>query len=215
MAARPVLLDLFCGAGGCSVGYYRAGFDVVGVDIEPQPNYPFKFIKGDALKYLERHGGDFAAIHASPPCQHYGTLAASNKNAHKHPDLVGQVRSAVAGLSRPYVIENVVGAPMIDPIMLCGEMFNLRVIRHRLFESNVPIDQLEHPKHRGLTTIDHHKKVVKGYYFAVYGNGGGKGSVKDWQGAMGIRWMPRKAELALAIPPAYTNYVGKYVRQAL
>ena len=118
------------------MGYYRAGFDeVVGVDIKKMPDYPFEFHKGDALEFLAEHGTEFDAIHASPPCQHYATLnTGNNANHHDHPDLVSATREGLLATGRPYVIENVPTAPLIDPIVLCGEMFSLAVIRHRKFE---------------------------------------------------------------------------------
>lgn len=139
--SRPRLLDLFCGAGGCSRGYHDAGFDVVGVDIRPMPRYPYEFHQADALEYLREHGHEFDAIHASPPCQAYCALK-SMPNAKEHPDLVGVTREALRESGRLYVIENVPGAPLVDPVMLCGTMFGLQtdcgaqLRRHRLFETN-------------------------------------------------------------------------------
>lgn len=209
------MLDLFCGAGGAAMGYYRAGFEVVGVDIVKQDNYPFKFIQADAIKFARKEAKSFDAIHASPPCQKYSTLAAGNKNAAVHLDLVHVVRDILFGAEKPYIIENVPGAPLHDPVMLCGEMFKLKVIRHRLFETSFEVKQPHHPAHRGLTTTDNHKKRYTGHYYAVYGDGGGKGSLADWKRAMGIQWMKRKAELALAIPPAYTTLIGQYAYDEL
>lgn len=147
---RPLLLDLFSGAGGAAVGYHRAGFDVVGVDIEPQPDYPFRFYRHDALQFLAEHARLFDAVHASPPCQHYCRTNRGNSGNHlAYPDLVADIRRALERTALPYVIENVPGAPLHDPVTLCGEMFGLRVIRHRLFESNLPLLQPEHPRHRG------------------------------------------------------------------
>lgn len=135
------LLDLFCGAGGCSVGYHRAGFtEIVGVDIKPMPRYPFEFVQGDALEYLAERGGEFDAIHASPPCQAFSTLRFM-PNAKEHPDLVEPARKLLIASGKPYVIENVMGAPLINPLMLCGTMFGLgtgdaELRRHRIFETN-------------------------------------------------------------------------------
>lgn len=134
------LLDLYCGAGGCAVGYSRAGFDVVGVDLNPMPRYPFEFHQGDALDYLREHGHEFDVIHASPPCQAYCSLK-SMPNAKVHPDLVAPTREALEATGKPYVIENVPGAPLLSPTMLCGTMFGLGtgdadLRRHRLFETN-------------------------------------------------------------------------------
>ena len=130
------LLDLFCGAGGAAMGYHRAGFDdITGVDIKPMPRYPFKFIQGDALEYLAAHGAEYDVIHASPPCQAYSIMQHANHMRKDHPDLVDSVRDALKQTGKPWIIENVPGAPLIDPILLCGLSFGLRVIRHRLFES--------------------------------------------------------------------------------
>jgi DNA (cytosine-5)-methyltransferase 1 len=136
---RPRLLDLFCGAGGAAMGYHRAGFDVVGVDIKPQPHYPFEFHQSDALEYVAEHGHEFDAIHASPPCQAFTALK-SMWNAKPHPDLVDPTRQLLIASGKPYVIENVPGAPLIEAWMLCGTMFGLgtgeaELRRHRLFET--------------------------------------------------------------------------------
>lgn len=118
---RPLLLDLFCGAGGAAMGYYHAGFDIVGVDIEPQPRYPFTFHQGDALEFLTEYGHEFDAIHASPPCQRYSVASKShNGKAVKHPALIPATRQGLKKSQRPWVIENVIGAPLMEPIILCG-----------------------------------------------------------------------------------------------
>ena len=137
---KPRLLDLFCCAGGAGVGYARAGFEVIGVDIKEQPNYPLPFVKADALALNRSFLLTFDAIHASPPCQSYSDLAKRNGNAHEWPRLIEPVREMLKGTGLPYVIENVDGAPLIDPVVLCGTMFpSLRVLRHRLFEANFEI----------------------------------------------------------------------------
>jgi DNA (cytosine-5)-methyltransferase 1 len=235
---RPLLLDLFCGAGGAAVGYYRAGFDVIGVDIAPQPNYPFRFIQADALESLQyglslvekcwgdldsyRHGAPygrwtgFHAAHASPPCQRYTTLAkGNNANEDDYPDLIPATRELLKSTGLPYVIENVPAAPLNSPITLCGEMFGLDVIRHRCFESNIPLEGLPHSKHRGRVAGMRHGKWYDGPYFAVYGDGGGKGTVAQWQQAMGIDWTDVRKEIAESIPPAYSEYVGTRLLRAL
>lgn len=142
------LLDLFCGAGGAAVGYHRAGFtEIVGVDIKPQPRYPFTFVQADALEYVEQHGHEFDAIHASPPCQLYTAMRFMwNWNGDKHPDLVGPTREALIGVGCPWVIENVPPSPLRRCLILCGSQFGLGVEvngewyelrRHRVFESSV------------------------------------------------------------------------------
>lgn len=131
---KPRLLDLFCKAGGAGYGYWQAGFDVVGVDIEPQKRYPFTFIQADALEYLARHGGEYDAIHASPPCQAFSKMKNPDKAHRKaHPDLVDPVRELLMRTGRPYIIENVPGAPLLSPVTLCGSQFGLKVYRHRVF----------------------------------------------------------------------------------
>lgn len=145
--SRPVLLDLFCKAGGASMGYHRAGFEVVGVDIEPQRHYPFQFIQADALEYLAECGHCYDAIAASPPCQSDTILASLHRSKgtaydEKHKSLTAPVRDLLIASGKPYVIEGVVGAPLIEPILLCGSMFGLQtkcgaqLRRHRLFETN-------------------------------------------------------------------------------
>lgn len=133
------LLDLFCGAGGAAMGYHRAGFEVVGVDIKPQPRFPFEFHQGDALEFCERHGHEFDAIHASPPCQAFTSLR-NSWNAKTHPNLLPQTRELLYRCGRRFVIENVPGAPLVNPFLLCGTMFRLgcegaELRRHRYFES--------------------------------------------------------------------------------
>jgi hypothetical protein len=211
------LLDLFSCAGGAGTGYARAGFEVVGNDIVPRPRYPFEFIQGDALDVLDTllaggavggyTAGDFAAVHASPPCQGYTALAAVHGN--EWPLLIEPVRDRLDALGLPYIIENVQGAPIRRDVILCGEMFGLRVIRHRYFElGGWVMLQPQHIAHRGRVGGWRHGERFDGPYFAVYGEGGGKGSVAEWQDAMGIHWTDDRIELAEAIPPAYTQLLG-------
>jgi DNA (cytosine-5)-methyltransferase 1 len=206
------LLDLFCGAGGASVGYHRAGFEVVGVDIDPQPNYPFRFIQADALDVLERWAtGNCDVIHASPPCQAHSDLQKQSKR--QYPDLIAPTRAWLRAIGLPYVIENVEGAPLIDPITLCGTMFpGLRVLRHRLFESDLPLVAPPHPDgHPLVFTHDkrkaHYGKLDQATSF-VQVTGGGNATVANKADAMGIDWMNGR-ELNEAIPPAYTEHVGR------
>jgi len=206
---KPLLLDLFCGAGGAAVGYHRAGFDVVGVDINPQPDYPFEFHQADAIDYLLGHFARYAAVHASPPCQAHTTLAkGTNNNTGDYPDLIAITRGVLSMIARPYVIENVPSSPLLYPITLCGEMFGLDVIRHRDFESNRLLLQPSHPRHRGRVAGWRHGVKVDGPYLAVYGSGGDKGTIATRQAAMGCEWITSYAALGEAIPPAYTEYVG-------
>lgn len=184
------------------MGYHRAGFTVVGVDIAPQPRYPFAFHQRDAIDFLRVHGKRFDAIHASPPCQAFTNAQKIQNN--DHPNLVDPVREVLEELGKPYVIENVVGAPLIDPVLLCGSMFpGLQVYRHRLFEANFPIDVPEHPAHVApLTKMG--RRPVDGEFMHVVGNFSGVAKAKT---AMGIDWMVRD-ELREAIPPAYTEWIG-------
>jgi DNA (cytosine-5)-methyltransferase 1 len=214
---KPLLLDLFCGAGGAAMGYHRAGFEVLGVDINPQPDYPFWFTQDDALAFVKKWRPEqFAAVHASPPCPRYTTLAkGTNGNPDDYPDLIAPTRELLIATGLPYVIENVPAAPLRNPTTLCGEMFGLSVIRHRLFESNMLLMQPEHIAHRGRVAGYRHGKSFDGPYFAVYGDGGGKGTVAEWQAAMGIDWTNNRKSIADAIPPAYTEYIGTQLLDAL
>ncbi len=215
---RPRLLDLFCCAGGAGVGYHRAGFDVVGVDMKPQPNYPFTFIQADAMTLDPEFLASFDAIHASPPCQSYSDLAKRNRNADDWPRLIEPVREMLRLTGLPYVIENVDGAPLIDAVVLCGTMFpELRVLRHRLFEASFPLVAPPHKKHPKVHTFDkrksHFGKTDEWKDF-VQVTGGGNCSVAAARDAMGIDWMS-KGELNEAIPPAYAESVGRQLLQHL
>ncbi len=206
----PRLLDLFCKQGGCSVGYARAGWDVEGVDIKPQPRYPYTFHQGDALAFLREHGHRFDAIHASPPCQRY-TTGGRVKNREQRPDLLGPTRDALDELGKPYVIENVPEAPIRADLVLCGSMFGLEVRRHRLFECSLPLAAMLHP-------CDHSRPVA-GVYGKTHGKAGAwpgmlPSTVEVWSRAMGIDWMDAKG-LAEAIPPAYTELIGRALLEAL
>ncbi len=231
---RPRLLDLFCGAGGCSEGYRRAGFALYGIDNGPKPlrHYPFPYICMDALEAMDRllrgegltfsNGetlflADFAAFHASPPCQKWSNMTKRWARQDGHPDLIIPARISLINFCKPYVIENIEGAPLLDPVMLCGSMFGAWAVertyqlrRHRIFETS-----FETPfapascSHSGLA-------------LPVYGHAGGS-SKRDglkfpgtdaWREGMGIDWMTGN-ELAEAIPPCFTEYIGKYLMQAV
>ena len=213
---KPLLLDMFSGAGGAARGYQQAGFYVVGVDIAWQENYcGDEFYRSDAIDYCLANWTRFDAIHASPPCQSHSALGkGTNGNSADYPDFLEATRAVLAMTGKPYVIENVAGAPMDNPFTLCGEMFGLGVIRHRLFESNVLIMQRDHLPHRGLVQGWNHGVWQDGPYFAVYGDGGGKGSLDDWRTAMGMPWCQEKREIAEAIPPAFTRYIGEQLIEA-
>ena len=216
---KPRLLDLFCCAGGAGKGYADAGFEVVGVDIDPQPNYPFEFHQADAIEFVRDHGHEFDAIHASPPRQTFSRTKTLHDN--EHPDLIKPTRDALVASGKPWVMENVVGAPLIDPIKLSGQHFNmtapdvdgvpLKLVRNRLFESNILLrvpDSFHANRHIQTASI--------------YGAGGGwtprHRDNPDRRGGhiphtdvikklLGIDWMT-KHEMSQSIPPVFTEWVG-------
>lgn len=208
--SRPRLLDLFAGGGGAAVGYHRAGFEVVGVDIAPQPHYPFRFVQADALA-PPFDLSDFDLIHASPPCQAYSVLAAMHPDR-DYPDLIPATRDLLEGSGAPWVIENVEGAPLARSsdlfgahgVTLCGSMFGLGcergyLRRHRVFEASFPLAQ-PYCSHSG-------------YAVGVYGHGGHSGKHRmlyrdEAATAMDIDWMTRD-EMTQAIPPAYSEWIGR------
>lgn len=207
--SKPLALDLFCGAGGVSMGLYRAGFDVVGVDIQRQPHYPFPFVRGDALKPPFRLS-DFDLIWASPPCQAYTMMQGLNTRAKKkdHPKLIEPTRAMLQASGVPYIIENVVGAPLIDPILLCGSMFGLRVRRHRLFECSFFALRLACRHTFNVAPIavygDHPQQPGDKTYRVNRAR-----TLAEGQEAMGIDWMPWKP-LTQAIPPAFSEHLGRW-----
>ena len=206
--SKPKLLDLYCSAGGASMGYYRAGFEVTGVDIKPQPHYPFKFIQADALTYpLE----GFDCYHASPPCQDSSMASQQWRIAGKtYPQLIPQTRVNLKLTGKPYVIENVPGAPLINPILLNAAMFGMRIRRRRLFELSFEIPLFLIPKEEpsGFRTG---RPVTGNSIITPVGHFSGVAIAKK---RMDIDWM-NQAELAQAIPPAYTEFIGKYLLEAL
>jgi len=212
---KPALLDLFCGGGGATRGYQLAGFCVLGIDINPQPNYVgCGFRQADALEYCASHGHEFDAIHASPPCQRYSSITRVHGKdmVDSHPDLIADVRQMLADIGRPWIIENVRGAPLLSPLMLCGSMFGLGVFRHRYFEGAVPLFS---PACRH----DFHPVPVYGHSGAGANRGrerkrGHTNSGDNWKRAMGIDWMTN-AEMAQAIPPAYTKFIGRHLMNAM
>jgi DNA (cytosine-5)-methyltransferase 1 len=201
MASRPRVLDLFCGAGGAAMGYARAGYDVTGVDLWPQPHFPFDFTRADAMTF-PLDGYDL--IHASPPCQAY-TKAQRIMN-YRHPDLIARTRERLLPSGTPWIIENVPGAPLHDPVTLCGLMFGLDVDRDRLFEASFPIIPPPHPAHdRPKRKMG--RPPLPGEIIQVVGH---FSDVAYARRAMGIDWMMRD-ELAEAIPPAFTEFVASFV----
>lgn len=221
---KPRLLDLFCGAGGAAMGYARAGFEVVGVDIAAQPNYPFTFYQADAMTLVQDrmagcwhiadgiHAagvpclGKFGAVHASPPCQAYSTISRNDKN---YADLYGPTRDLLRKSGLPYVIENVIGAPYESGVVLCGSMFGMTVRRHRNFETSFAI----------LRPECRHQE--QGRPYTITGHGGGcesKHSLKppprDFGKHMDMEWAT-PYEVTQAIPPAFTEFIGALLMEQL
>lgn len=217
---KPLMLDLYCCAGGAAKGYHDAGFEVIGVDKEPQPRYPYTFIQADAIEFVRAYGHLFDARHASPPCQAFSKTRTLHTNT--HPDLVAETREALIEVGGPYVIENVVGAPLIDPLTLCGSEFDLvaedvdgvplKLLRHRLFESNMDLE--------GNGGCRHDPTVLTA---SVYGAGGGwtpkhrdsptrRGGYVPHTDVcrrlLGVDWTT-KHELSQVVPPAFTEHIGR------
>lgn len=221
------------------MGYSRAGFDVVGVDVASQKNYPFEFHQGDAIEYLLAHHHEFDAIAGSPPRQLYSTMRVGLWQDRQHPDLIAPTRAAMMSTGKPYVIENVESARrlLVNPIMLCGTMFGLgtaegnQLRRHRYFECSFgwpmtpPCQHNQYsavPVYGGGQNGDYHNPPRKAKTVGVYGHSGGQ-SVRDGvvnfnadkrREAMGIDWMTN-SELSEAIPPAYTEFIGRHLLQSL
>lgn len=206
------LLDLYCGGGGCSKGYHDSyKFTITGVDIAPQPKYPYDFVQSDALEFVAKYGKEFDAVHASPPCQNYSSSTNTWKvKGNTYSDLVADTRDVLIKLGKPYVIENVVGAPLLNPIVLCGTMFNLCIYRHRLFESNFVILQPPHKEHT-VPQTKMGRPPKHGEYMQVVGNFSGVSLARK---VMEIDWLGQK-ELAQAIPPAYTRYISPFLVRAI
>lgn len=215
MTKRPKLLDLFCKAGGAAAGYHAAGFFVVGIDQHWQPNYPF-FQRRETLYDEQEHAfvcwirENFDAVHASPPCQAHTDLQRQSKR--DYPCFIEATRRILTRTGLPFVIENVEGAPLINPVKLCGTMFpELRVLRHRLFEVNFPLWAPDCKPHPLVFTHDkrkaHYGKLDQNTSF-VQVTGGGNCSKANAADAMRIDWMT-KEELNEAIPPAYTRFIGR------
>ncbi|MFJ8060829.1 SAM-dependent methyltransferase [Streptomyces sp. NPDC096142] len=203
---RPRLLDLFCCQGGAGKGYDDAGFDVTGVDIRPQPRYPYRFVQADAISFVLEHGTEFDFIHASPPCQHDSDCQRIQGNT--HPDLIAPTRAALDTTGRPWVIENVGGAvpKLRQPVMLCGQMFRLANYRHRYFEpgGGFRLDQAGHPAHL-VPQAKMGRPVPPGHYGQFVGNFSGVDLARM---VLGVPWMNRDG-IRECVPPAYTQWIGR------
>lgn len=206
MEMKPRLLDLYCKAGGAAMGYYYAGFTIVGIDIEPQPHYPFEFYQANALDYpLE----GFDAYHASPPCQAYSMAGQQWRAAGKeYPDLIEITRNRLKPTGKPYIIENVLGSPLINPTKLNGSMFKMRIRRTRLFETSFEMPLVLLPKEE-RSNFKMGRPVKDGDIVTPVGHFSNVPYVKK---QMGIDWMTQ-GELAEAIPPAYTFFLGQYLME--
>ena len=204
MVSRPRLLDLFCGAGGSAMGYYRAGFDIVGVDNVRMPDYPFPFIQADAVGYGRRHAKEFDVINASPPCQTFSKMSACRPGLKAtYRDLISPTRELMERSGKPYVIENVKGSSVRPDLILCGQMVGLALYRHRYFESNVSLPEQMECVHTVKSSRAGHPKP--GTIISVAGH---VYPIAMAEAAMGIDWMSRD-ELVEAIPPAYTELIGR------
>lgn len=206
--SKPLMYDLYCKAGGATKGYQNAGFRVIGVDIEPQPNYIGDgFIQMDALEFLRRYlAGEYEkahAFHASPPCQKYTKMQHIHKNGNSHPDLIDPTRRALDTIGVPWVIENVEESPLRVDLMLCGTMFGIPFPKHRWFETNFPISTL-------LPPCNHYKA-----YDPFHGGEDARGEREKVSKLFRIDWFMTREEVRNAIPPAYTEFIGHQLMQVL
>lgn len=210
-------LDLYCGAGGVAEGLRRAGFEVTGVDVEPQRHFPFEFVQRSALRLTPKYLRGFDLVWASPPCQAHSALRHMQGAgyASKHKNLIPATRRLLRAAGVPYIIENVEGAPLLDPLMLCGSMFGMRfrghyLRRHRLFETSMPLRVRLECDHRGkaVGVYGHGQQLRRGTREA-YGL-----AADDARRLMGIDWMPRD-RLSQAIPPVYSEYLGRQARRII
>jgi len=211
--ARPLALDLFCNAGGAGTGLVRAGFEVTGVDIEPQPDNPHAFVQGDVFEMVQDMAAEireaFVFVHASPPCQHGAAITkGTNRHLqHTYPNLYKPTVRLLDWLGLPYSIENTYARP---DVVLCGATLGLGVIRHRKFQLGRWVtDRPVHRKHEGYTRGWRHGVYRQGPYVAAYGKGGGKATVPEMQRAMEIDWVHDRSHLVEMIPPAYTQWIGR------
>lgn len=209
--AKPKLLEVYCSAGGSSVGYQRAGWEVDGVDIMPQRHFPFRFFKADAVEFIYEHGHRYDAIVGGPVCKRYSKTW--RIQTLDHPTQIPATRAAMVASGKPYIIENVEDAlpELLTPMLLCGQDFGLHTYRHRLFESNVrlvrPGSHAPHIK----PTVKMGRALRPGDYYHAVGN---FSSVEIIRADMGVEWMNRQ-EIAQCIPPSYTQYLGTQLKASL
>lgn len=212
---RRKLADLGSGAGGSAWGYHLAGFDVTGVDIVPQPRFPVilpyvKFVQADAVEFLREHGHEFDAFACSPPCQPYSRMSGCRPGlASTYPELIVPWRDALLEQDKPFIMENVKGAPLRSPVMLCTAAFGRETYRHRFFESNIPLEVPPDPPH--LVPASRAGHWEPGTYISIAGH---FSPVSKGREAMGIEWM-RREELKEAVPPCFTEFLGKQLLQWL
>lgn len=208
---RPRLLDVGCCQGGATRGYQQAGFYVVGVDKDPQPRYiGDEFIQADGLEYIAEHGLEYVVVHTSMPCQGYSDT--QRLHGKQWPRLIAPTRLILLGLNHPaWVMENVAPAPLINPVELCGAMFGLRTYRHRLFESNLPLQAPPHPRHKWAQT-KMGRPPRQGEFMHIVGNFSGVDEGREAMG--GLDWMNRDG-LREAVPPAYTEFLGAQILRQL
>lgn len=200
-------LDLFCGVGGAGIGYQQAGFTVTGIDLEPQPHNPQPVIQAEALTYLYHHGAEYDFIHASPPCQTYTKAGKQwRKEGRRYPDLIAPLRTLLLYVNRPWVIENVPGAPLRHPILLNGSTFGLKIHRPRYFESSFPLPQ---PPAPFIPPVKMGRPIQEGDILQPVGHFSGVPYARQ---EMGLPQATQK-ELAQALPPAYTRWVGLQWRE--
>ncbi|WKV82324.1 DNA cytosine methyltransferase [Streptomyces sp. SNU607] len=205
LSTRLRVLDLFCCQGGAAMGYHLAGLDVTGIDLAPQPRYPFRLIQADAIDYVREHGHEFDFIHASPPCQRYSR---AQKIQHRdHPDLIAPTRAALEATGRPFVIENVEEAArkLRNPVTLCAAAFGMRTYRHRLFETGggFTFTPPQHPAHWAPLTKMGRPRAA-GHFAHYVGNFSG---VAEARTDMHVPWMNRDG-IRECIPPAYTQHIA-------
>lgn len=204
---RPTILDLFCGQGGAGMGYYHAGFNVIGIDSQPQPRYPFEFHQMDWQEGLDRFGGRVQAIHASPICKPHTRM--QRQWNHSWPNLLTPVLNRMESETLPWVVENVPGSPMVPDTVLCGSMFGLNVRRHRWFRHSFPVKPLDcqHEEQRRVVQVN-------GHCGGSSARDGSRHTASDWRFAMDMHWATTRG-MSQAIPPAYTEHIGYYLRLEL